>query len=68
MAYQNEGRAALASRRPSECLSRQIDNSENSTAPRIVQRLSRRFGLTPAVAATIAELAFPTTDTWRATR
>ena len=43
MAYQNEGRAAVTRRRPSGCLSRQNDSSENNTAPRIVQRLSRRF-------------------------
>ncbi|MGU3421376.1 hypothetical protein [Methylobacterium sp. D54C] len=28
--------------------------------------LAKRFGLTPSVAATIAELAYPAVDSWRA--
>lgn len=65
---QVEGRSAGQRSRPSECLSRQIDHSEIALAPFRVHRLTSRFGLPPATAAVLAELAFPTLDTWRATR
>lgn len=70
MAYQNEGRAAVARRRPSGCLSRQNDTSEVSPSPLEIQtaRLRARFDFSPAVAAVIAELAFAPSDSWRATR
>lgn len=41
MAQQNEGRAALTSRRPSGCLSRQNDNS--SIAPRPIHANGKPF-------------------------
>lgn len=70
MAYQNEARAAVARRRASGCLSRQNDISEVTPTPLEIQtaRLRARFDFSPAVAAVLAELAFPTLDTWRATR
>ena len=37
-------------------------------APLQARILSHRYGLPPATAAALAELAFPTLDTWRATR
>ena len=60
-----EGRSAGQRSRPSECLSPQIDHSEIPLAPFRVHRLTSRFGLTPATAAVLVELAFPQVDTWR---
>jgi nitric oxide reductase activation protein len=37
-------------------------------APLQARILSHRFGLPPATAAMLAELAFPALDSWRATR
>lgn len=70
MAYQNEGRAALASRRPSGCLSRQNDTPEVALTTLEIQaaRLRARFDFSPAVAAAIAELAFASPESWRASR
>ncbi|WP_232631546.1 hypothetical protein [Methylobacterium sp. Leaf118] len=41
------------------------DKSEDTTRPQIFNHLRRRFGLAPATAAVIAELAYPSIDTWR---
>jgi hypothetical protein len=41
------------------------DRLEDTTQPRIFNHLRRRFGLAPATAAVIAELAFPAIDSWR---
>lgn len=64
---QSEARAAVARRRASE-MSYRIDPSEIAPHPFAVHRIARRFGLSPATAVVLAELAFPATDTWRATR
>lgn len=37
-------------------------------APLQARTLTRRFGLPPATAAALAELAYPAVDSWRATR
>lgn len=70
MAYQNEGRAALASRRPSGCLSRQNDTPEVALTPLEIQtaRLRARYDFSPSLAAAIAELAFPSSASWRASQ
>ena len=52
-----EGRSACQRSRPSEIVHRQIDTSEHSTDHRVVQRLSRRYGISPEVAALVAELS-----------
>lgn len=64
-----EARTALASRRASE-FSVGTDGSEIAPTPLEIQtaRLRARFDFSPAVAAVLAELAFPSLDTWRATR
>ena len=59
-----EGRGAGQRSRPSGIVSRQSDAPEIAQPPFPVHRLASRFGLTPAVAATIAELAYPKIDTW----
>lgn len=63
----SEARAAVARRRASECLSRQNDSSEVASSPLEIQtsRLRARYDFSPAVAAVIAELAFPAVDNWR---
>lgn len=38
----------------------------SSEAPRQALHLANRFGLAPATAALLAELAYPVHDTWRA--
>ena len=52
-----EGREAARPLRPSEVVVCQIDAFENSTNHPIVQRLSRRYGVSPEVAALVAELS-----------
>ena len=52
-----EGRSAGKRSRPSECVARLTDASVNSTAPLVVQRLAQRFGVSPEVAALVAQLA-----------
>jgi hypothetical protein len=66
MAYQNEGRAAVARRRPSGCLSRQNDISEIAPTPLEIQtaRLRARYDFSPALAAVIAAHAFGVADRW----
>lgn len=48
----------------------QADIHGNTPAPAFRQDLylAARYGLTPAVASTVAELAFASSDSWRATR
>lgn len=62
-----EARTAVARQRASE-LSYRIDPSDIAPPSLAVHRIASRFGLPPATAAVLAELAFPTLDTWRATR
>ena len=66
MVKQNEGRAALASRRPSECLSRQNDISEVALTPLEIQtsRLRARYDFSPSLAAVIAAHAYGVADRW----
>ena len=59
-----EGRGAAQRSRPSGSVSRQSDAPEIAQRPFPVHHLASRFGLSPAVAATIAELAYPAVDTW----
>ena len=65
-----EGRSAGKRSRPSECLSRQIDHSKIALSPFEIQtaRLRARYDFSPSLAAVIAELAFASSDSWRATR
>jgi len=62
-----EARTALASRRASE-LSYRIDASDIAPHSLAIHRISTRYGVSTSTAAVLAELAFPTLDTWRATR
>ncbi|MCJ2014534.1 hypothetical protein [Methylobacterium sp. J-076] len=66
MAKQNEGRAALASRRPSECLSRQNDITEVALSPLEIQtaRLRAKYDFSPSLAAVVAAHAFVVADRW----
>lgn len=41
------------------------DRFEDTTQPQIFNHLRRRFGLTPATAVLIAELAYAQPETWR---
>lgn len=62
----SKGRGAGKRTRPSEVVSRQIDSSE-IIAPAVIrqaEKLTRRFGLSAAVAARVAELAFAVPETW----
>lgn len=60
-----EARTAVARQRASE-MSYRIDPSDIAPHTLAVHRISNRFGLSPATAAVVAELAFPQIDTWRA--
>lgn len=71
MAYKTvEGRSAGKRSRPSDVVSRQIDTSEIALSPPEIQtaRLRKRYDFSPSLAAAIAELAFASSDSWRATR
>jgi hypothetical protein len=61
MARKRNPGAVSAARGARECSSAKISNPENSLRPIILQlaarRLAHRFGLTPPVAAVVAELA-----------
>lgn len=62
-------RAQRGLRRVSENVFRQVDMDRDTPAQALRQDyLATRFGLTPSMAAVIAELAYPATDTWRASR
>lgn len=52
-----EGRGAARRTRPSEDVAYQTDSSENNTQSQIVQRLSRRHGISVEVAALVAKLS-----------
>lgn len=62
-----EARAAVARRRASE-LSYCVDPSDIAPHSLAVHRFTTRFGVAPATAAMLAELAYPVLDTWRAQR
>lgn len=65
-----EGRSAARRSRPSYNVDLQAD-AYGYAAPQVgfqARTLSHRYGLTPAVAAVVAALAFPALDNWRATR
>ena len=62
-----EARTAVARQRASE-LSYRIDPSDIAPHSLAVHRISSRYGVSPSLAVVLAELAFPTLDTWRATR
>jgi len=66
MVYQNEGRAAVARRRPSGCLSRQNDHHEVALSPLEIQtaRLRARYDFSPALAAVVAAHAYGVADRW----
>jgi hypothetical protein len=65
-----EGRSAARRSRPSEDVARQTDPSELALSPLQIQtaRLRARYDFSPSLAVAIAELAFASTDSWRATR
>ncbi|SDA25070.1 hypothetical protein SAMN02799622_03546 [Methylobacterium sp. UNC378MF] len=70
MAYRKgEARTALASRRASE-FSVGTDGSEIAPTPLEIQtaRIRARYDFSPSLAAAIAELAFTSSGSWRATR
>lgn len=52
-----EGRQRLTAPRPSDCVARLTDTSEIAPAPIIVQHLRHRLGISPEVAALVAQLA-----------
>lgn len=52
-----EGRSAGKRSRPSECVARLIDASEYTPPSLAVHRLSRRLGVSTALAAVITDLA-----------
>lgn len=45
-----------------------VERYAPTETPRQAPYLISRFGLTPSIAAVIAELAYPALDTWRASR
>lgn len=58
-------RAQRGLRRVSEGVYRQVDIHRDTPAQTLRQDyLAARFGLTPSMAALVAELAFHTTDRW----
>jgi hypothetical protein len=62
-------RAQRGLRRVSKSVFRQVDAYRDTPAQALRQDyLASRFGLTPAVAGVIAELAFPALDDWRVAR
>jgi hypothetical protein len=62
-------RAQRGLRRVSESVFRQVDAHRDTPAQALRQDyLAARFGLTPSIAAVIAELAYPAVDSWRAPR
>lgn len=66
MAQNNEGRTALASRRPSGCLSRQNDTPEVALSPLEIQtaRLRAQYVFSPSLAGVIAAHAYGVADRW----
>ena len=63
----SEGRERLTALRPSETVPRQSDISETTVSAPFLQasRLTRRFKMSPAVAAVMASLAYDTPENWR---
>ncbi len=60
-----ETRAQRGLRRVSKDVFRQVDIDRDTPAQALRQDyLAARFGLTPSMAALVAELAFTTTDRW----
>ena len=62
-----EARATVARRRASE-MSYRIDGSDIAPQSLAVHRFTSRYGIQPATAVMLAELCFPSVDSWRATR
>lgn len=62
-----EARTAVARQRASE-MSYRFDHSGIAPHSLAVHRITSRFGVAPATAAMLAELCFPSVDSWRATR
>ena len=60
-----EARTAVARQRASE-MSFRIDPSDIEPHSLAVHRFTSRFGVAPATAVLLAELAYPALDTWRA--
>lgn len=67
MAFQNDETRRDGNRaRASVTVSRQIDSAEDIAPASFLQasRLTRRFNLSPALAAQVAELVFAVPETW----
>lgn len=62
-----EARTAVVRQRASE-LSYRFDPSDIAPHSLAVHRITSRFGVAPATAAMLAELAYPVLDSWRAQR